>query len=138
MNCELGDKYRLLESIFSCEEDIAFLESEPGYHPWIGGRHRAEKRKLAFLWIRELQRDFNELYEQGKLILVHSNRDRSDLLKALLRLRFTFRIRVFFLKLRLRFTSPALDEIRILASAFEHMICYCRIIEDDATVLPAN
>ncbi len=138
MNSEFGDKYRLLESIFSCEEDIAFLKSEPGYHPRIGRRHPADKRKLAFQWIRELQRDLNELYEQGNLILVHADRDRSDLLKAMLRLRCTFKRRVFFLKLRLHWTSPAIDEIRVLASDFEHIICSCRIIEDDAAILPAT
>ncbi len=129
-----GEKYRQLESIFSCKEDIQFLQSEPGYHPSIGRRHRAAKRKLAFQWIRALQRDFDTVYNRGSRLLVRSDHSRPDLVRALLRLKFLFRIQVLFLRLRLVCYAPVFHEIRLLTTAFEQMIGYCCIIQHDSSL----
>ena len=130
-----GDKHRLLESIFSWEEDIVFLKSQPGYHAGIGTRHQAAKRRLAFQWIRELQKEFEKLCAQGRVLLVQSDRDRSDLVQALFRLQFSFRKRVLFLKLRILWKAPALEDVRLLTTALEHLIAYHCIIEEDVALL---
>ena len=130
-----GDKYRLLESIFSWEEDIAFLSSQPGYLPAIGSQHRIAKRKLANEWIRELRAEFDEVYRRGLILLVNSATERPDLQRALWRLKFTFYRNVVLLKLRLFWRSPAANEVRRLSTALEHLIGYGWIIQGESHLI---
>jgi hypothetical protein len=130
-----GDKYRLMESIFSWEEDIAFLASQPGYDREIGLKHRIAKRKLAYEWLRELKTEFDDLYHQGLKLLVNSDVDRPDFQRALWRLKLTFYRRVAFVKLCLLWRAPAADEVRQLSTALENLIGYACIIRDES-VLP--
>jgi hypothetical protein len=126
-----GDKYRLLESIFSWDEDIAFLESQPGYDPRIGKDLRAGRRKLAYEWVGELEVEFDELHRQGLVILIHSDVERTDLMRALRRLKFTFYTRVVLLKVQLHWRAPLVDDLRRLRMVFEQLIGYRCIIQDD-------
>jgi len=127
-----AEKYRLLESIFSWEEDIAFLASQPGYNPAIGLRHRIAKRKLAYEWARELRAEFDEVYRQGLLLLVNLKTDRPDLQRDLWRLKITFYRRFVLLKLHLLWRAPAADEVRRLSTALEYLIGYGWIIQDES------
>jgi len=127
-----GEKYRLLESIFSWEEDIAFLAAQPGYDPAIGLRHRIAKRKLAYEWARALRSEFDEVYRQGLLLLVNLKTDRPDLQRDLWRLKVTFYQRFVLLKLHLLWRAPAADEVRRLSTALEYLIGYGWIIRDES------
>ena len=127
-----GDRYRLLESIFSWEDDIRFLASQPGYNPKIGRQHRNAKRKLAYAWLEELRADFDEVYREGVRALVDSPISEQDpnLIFAFERVKFTFRKRMLFARLRLLWEAPAADDVRRLSTAFEHLISYNCIITD--------
>jgi hypothetical protein len=74
-----SDKYRLLESVFSWEDDLDFLASQAGYSPEIGRRHRKTKQALACDWISELQKEFDELYEGGLSLVANAPVDSRDL-----------------------------------------------------------
>jgi hypothetical protein len=130
-----GDKYRLLESIFSWEEDIAFLSSQPGYDPAIGLQHRLAKRKLADEWIRDLRAEFDEVYRRGLILLVNSATERMDLQRALWRLKITFYRRIVLLKLRLFWRASAANEVRQLSTALEHLIGYGCIIQSESRLI---
>jgi hypothetical protein len=130
-----SDKYRLLESVFSWDEELAFLASQPGYGPDIGHRHRNIKRKLACDWISELQGEFEELFQKTLSLLANSEVDRPDLHKTLWRLKFTFTVRSALLRLRLRWDLPVLNDVQQLTITFERLIGYSLIINQD---LPAT
>jgi hypothetical protein len=126
-----AEKYRVLESIFSSEEDIAWLESEPGYTPAIGRNLRAARRKLGREWIRELRAEFNRLYRQGQLMVLSSGIERPDLVQALWRSRWTFYEVLARLEIRLFLNSSTADEVRRLTTAFEHLIGYGWIAQEE-------
>jgi hypothetical protein len=131
MESFLGERYERLESIFCCKEDIAFLASEPGYTREIGRRHRQGKRKLAFQFIHELQKDFNNLYQQCLILLTSSKVECADFDRSLRRLRFSFAKKVFLFRLRLLWGFPSRDDARNLREAFEQLIgCGCIIGQD--------
>jgi hypothetical protein len=126
-----GERYKRLESIFNWEEEIAVLASEPGFTPDMGRRHRQAKRKLAFEWIHELQKDFNNLYRHCLVLLASSRVKRADLDRSLQRLRFSFakEVLLFRMHLLLRFQSP--DGARNLRTIFEQLTAYGYIISQD-------
>jgi hypothetical protein len=133
-----GEKYRLLESIFSWEEDVAFLASETGYSPKIGLRHRKAKRKLAYEWLRQLRAEFDEVYRQGLVLLMESPIERPDLQRSLRRSRITFYKRMTLLRLRLLWCSPAADDVRCLRTALEDLIAYGWIIQEETIPTPCT
>ena len=126
-----SDKYRLLESVFSWEDDLNFLASQPGYSLEIGRRHRKTKRALACEWISELQREFDELYDGGLSLVANSPVDRPDLNEALRRLKFTFTVRSVVLRLRLRWGLAVPRDLKELITTFEVLIGYSCIIHQD-------
>lgn len=129
-----GDKYRFLESIFSWEEEIEFLETQPGYHPSMGIRHRKAKKKLAWRWISELRVDFEELHREAILVLITSHVDRPDLLRALWQLKLNFYYRLALLELRLLCRCPVTNRIRSLSTVLEHLIGYTCIVREEMRV----
>lgn len=126
-----AEKYRVLESIFSWEEDIAYLESEPGYSPAIGRNLRRARRKLAREWIRELRAEFNRLYRQGQLLLVSAEVERPELVGALWRSKLTFYKVLARLEIRLFLNSSTADEVRRLTTTFENLIGYGWIAQEE-------
>jgi hypothetical protein len=131
MESFLGERYERLESIFCCKEDIAFLASEPGYTREIGRRHRQGKRKLAFQFIHELQKDFSNLYRHCMELLTFSGVERTDLDRTLRRLRFSFGGEVLLIRIRLLLGFQSRDDARNLRTIFEQLIAYGYIISQD-------
>ncbi len=72
------------------KSDLVFLEALPGYHPEIGKRLMAERRKIFRGYLRLLIRDFNQFMALGKFMAVHAPQDRPDLAKALWRQQLSF------------------------------------------------
>ena len=128
-----GERYRLMESIFSWDEDIAFLASLPGYNPRIGRRHRIAKQRLAREWLGELRAEFEKVYSLGLWMVVHSDVDRPDLCRTLWRLKVAFYRTFVIVRLRLAWSAPVADEIRFLTIALEHMIAYSRVIRGQSS-----
>jgi hypothetical protein len=133
-----SDKYRLLESIFSWEEDICFLESQPGYSLEIGRRHRKLKRQLACDWVSEIQAEFQKLFDQGMSLVVNSPVESHDLDRALHRLKYTFIFRSAILRLRLQWGLPVKADIQEITMTFERLIGYSYIITQDFAVFTGN
>jgi len=129
------DSYQLLESIFSWEEEIRFLSSQPGYHPRIGINHRKAKRKLAHRFLNNLRADFDGIYREALLLLVDSDVERPDLLRSLWHLKLTFYRRLAIVKVRLLWSGSVPEEIRALSTALEHLIAYNFIIKDNKRII---
>ena len=133
-----SDKFRLLESMFSWDEDLDFLSSQPGYSLEIGRRHRKLKRQLACDWISELRGEVEELFQSGLSLLVNSPVDRPDLNRALYRLKYTFIVRSALLRLRLHWGLPVKTDIQTLTMMFERLIGFSLIINQDFPLAAGN
>ena len=132
-----GQKYREVEPVFLWREDLDFLRSQPGYNGSIGREFCRSRRSLARRWVKQIRADFDRLYTQGQLILVNSRVDRPDLVRALFRLRLEFYRNLLLLHFRISFGNTLGGEIRALTIAFESLIGYTLIANEDTGALTA-
>jgi len=73
-----GPMVRLLDPT-----DFAFLERQPGCHPALVGRLRAERREAFLGYLSLLIRDFNQLLRIGRIMQITSSVDRPEFAHAL-------------------------------------------------------
>lgn len=83
------ETYRPMERLFN-EADYEFLAEQPGYHPGIAKKLRAERKKIFRAYLRQLVGDFHRLVHVANLMMVYSGEDRSDLAHQIFRLRVGF------------------------------------------------
>ena len=126
-----GEKYKKVESLFSWREDLIFLKSQSGYTPAIGRTFRRARRNLTCRWLNEIRADFDRLYRESELILVDSPVDRPDLARELLRLRLQFYRNLIILRIRSMIGRSLTHEIGALTFAFENLIGYCLIADEE-------
>ena len=72
--------------------DIEFLRSQPGFTPQMGAKLRQQRAQMFSGYLRSLESDFTRVCSATKLVMFHSNQDRPDLAKTLLRQQFQFAI----------------------------------------------
>lgn len=70
--------------------DTGFLASQPGYRPEIAQRLMAERRRIFAAYLGHLVRDFNQLVEIGKLMIVYSTEDQREFARRLWRQQVRF------------------------------------------------
>jgi hypothetical protein len=63
--------------------DAGFLASQPGYRPEIAKHLMAERRRIFAAYLGHLVKDFNQLIEMGKLMIVYSTQDRQEFARRL-------------------------------------------------------
>jgi hypothetical protein len=83
------ESYRPMERLFN-EADYEFLAEQPGYHPGIAKKLRAERKMIFRSYLRQLAGDFHRLVHVANLMMVYSGDDRSDLAHSIFRLRVRF------------------------------------------------
>lgn len=83
------ETYRPMERMFN-EADYEFLAEQPGYHPGIAKKLRAERKQIFRAYLRQLVGDFHRLVHVANLMMVYSGEDRSDLARSIFRLRLNF------------------------------------------------
>ncbi|MCZ2077625.1 MAG: hypothetical protein LC130_21800 [Bryobacterales bacterium] len=115
-------RYRPMERLLN-EGDYVFLESQPGFHPKIARRLRAERRTILRKYLRMLRRDFDRLYAAAKLILVYSESDRPELARELLKQRIVFVAMMTRIELSLAVAPvlPLRPDLRPLVDALESL-----------------
>jgi hypothetical protein len=91
-----GPMLRLLD-----DEDIRFLRLQPGSTPAMVKRFRRQRHQLFRSYLRSLQVDFRHAYEALVLVMVHSQADRRDIVRALMVSRAKFTIGVWRIRGRL-------------------------------------
>ncbi|MCL4853859.1 MAG: hypothetical protein KJZ78_21075 [Bryobacteraceae bacterium] len=115
-------RYRPMERLLD-ERDYVFLESQPGFHPKIARRLKAERRTILRKYLRMLRRDFDRLYAVAKLILVYSESDRPELARELFKQRIVFVAMMARIELSLAVAPvlPVRPDLRPLVEALESL-----------------
>jgi hypothetical protein len=111
-------KYRPMERLFD-ESDYDFLSAQPGFHPRITRRLRAERRKVFRCYLRCLSRDFDKLSAAVRVLMLHAPHDRSEAASALFRQRMIFDYAMIMVRFRLvlqTFGIGTVDVHRLVAS----------------------
>jgi hypothetical protein len=83
------ESYAPMERLLD-RRDLEFLASQPGYHPDIAKRLMAERRKVFVAYLGNLIRDFNQLTQIGKLMIVYAIEDRQEFARGLWRQQMRF------------------------------------------------
>lgn len=101
-------RYEPMARLFS-EEDLRFLEAQPGYTPDIGRKFRRERRRIFRSYLRELSAEFNRLHERARAIAASLPAEHSALVGSLIRLqcRFWYEMAVLNLSVSLGWTGMA-------------------------------
>ncbi len=94
------ESYAPMERLLG-KDDVEFLASQPGYRPEIARRLMRERRKIFAAYLGHLVRDFNQLVEVGKLMIVYSTQDQQEFARRLWRQQLAFYTVVCSVRLRL-------------------------------------
>jgi hypothetical protein len=94
------EKYAVMDRLLD-ESDFAFLSAQPGYQPSIARRLRQERRGIFREYLRQLNRDFNNLVALVQLMIVYGQQDQSALASALWRQRIIFAKSLMLVELRM-------------------------------------
>lgn len=115
-------KYRPMERLLK-NDDLAFLERQPGYRPEMAKRLRQERHRIFRLYLRSLRKDFDRLYFGAKAAVLHSP-EGVDLCGALARHRAVFLYAMACVQVRLvlyRFGWAGVDVSTLLSTLDEIM-----------------
>lgn len=93
-------RYRPMERLLT-EDDETFLRSQPGHSPALSNRLRTERRRLFRRYLKNLRRDFQQLHQVARLMILYSPVDRPELAETLLRIRISFVLALMSVEWRL-------------------------------------
>lgn len=94
------DRYRPMLRLLA-DDDIRFLQAQPGVTPALVKRLRRQRYQVFQSYLASLQRDFHQACEALTHLAVHSQTDRLDVLSALFVSRAKFSLGVFRVRCRL-------------------------------------
>lgn len=116
-----ADKYRPMARLLS-EDDIRFVESQPGYHPSLIRALRKDRRRVFRSYLRSLRRDFNRLYTIAKQAALYAD-PADELAAAIVKQRVAFYQASFLVEVRLALYSAGIGtvDVRPMIEALEQM-----------------
>jgi hypothetical protein len=114
------DRYRVMATLLA-PHDFEFLGSFPGADRAMVRRFRADRRRVFRLYLKSLRRDFGRTCFALRLVMVHAQRDRSELLLELTRQQVRFQLGVWAIQCQLALDSIGLGhvDVRRVVGAFD-------------------
>ena len=104
------EHYRAMETLLA-QEDLVFLQSQPGYRAEMGDRWERERLRIFRLYFAELKYDFRRLHAKARLLVAHTDADSADLVRILLRQRWTFAWAAASLQVRLALAWAGIGKV---------------------------
>ncbi len=93
------------------EEDLVFLQSQPGYNPAMGKQWKRERRRVFRLYFGELKLDFRHLHAAARALVAQADADSADLVNVLLRQRWLFLQATAGLEVRLALSALGIGNV---------------------------
>jgi hypothetical protein len=106
------DRYQPMAGLFA-EDDLAFLQGQPGYRVEMGARWKRERRRIFRLYLRELKSDFRRLHAQAREMVAQSGAESADLVAVLMQQQTTFWRATTALELRLALESMGIGKVDV-------------------------
>jgi hypothetical protein len=104
------EHYRAMETLLA-EGDLVFLQSQPGYRAEMGDRWKRERLRIFRMYFAELKYDFRRLHAKARLLVAHADADSADLVRILLRQRWTFAWAAANLQVRLALAWAGIGKV---------------------------
>jgi hypothetical protein len=116
------ERYRPMFRLLA-EEDLQFLNKQPGFTPRMAARFRARRCRIARGYLRSMQVDFGRICTALKIVMAQSERDRPDLASTLVRsqIAFTFGMAAVQFRLLLYRCGFGRVEVTNLVKVFDGM-----------------
>ncbi len=95
------------------DDDLVFLQAQPGYHAAMGARWRRERRRLFRVYLRELKNDFRRLHAQARELVAQSGAESAGLVDVLMRQQIMFLRATTALEFRLTLQAMGIGKVDV-------------------------
>ena len=95
------------------DDDLMFLQAQPGYRASMGTRWKRERRRIFRLYLRELKNDFRRLHAQARELVAQSGADSADLVEVLMKQQITFSRATTALEFRLALEAMGIGKVDV-------------------------
>ena len=106
------DRYQPMGRLMA-EEDLVFLQSQPGYRAEMGERWKRERRRIFRLYLAELKADFRRLHAHARELVAGSGADSAALVQVLMKQQLTFVMATTALEFRLALQRIGIGRVDI-------------------------
>lgn len=96
------------------DDDLAFLQAQPGYRAAIGARWKRERRRLFRLYLQELKSDFRGLHAQAREMIAQSGAESAGLVEVLLKQQMIFLRATVALEFRLALQAMGIGRVDVV------------------------
>jgi hypothetical protein len=95
------------------DEDLLFLQSQPGYRPSMGAELRRQRRRIFRLYLSDLKRDFHHLHAQARAMVAEGDAAAGDLVQVLMRQQVAFVRATTILEIRLALSAVGIGTVDV-------------------------
>jgi hypothetical protein len=106
------DRYQPMVALFA-DDDLAFLQAQPGYRGEMGTRWKRERRRLFRLYLYELKSDFRRLHREARELVAQSGAESAGLAEMLMRQQLTFQRATMALEFRLALHAMGIGKVDV-------------------------
>ena len=118
------DRYRPMAGLLA-DDDLVFLQAQPGYRAAMGVRWKRERRRLFRQYLRELKSDFQRLHAQARGMVAQSGAESEGLVEVLLKQQMIFLRATTALEFRLALQAMGIGKVDV--ASFMQLIDAMRV-----------
>ncbi len=106
------DRYQPMAGLLA-DDDLVYLQAQPGYRAAMGARWKRERRRLFRLYLRELKSDFRRLHAQARELAAHSGAESAGLVEVLMKQQMVFLRATTALEFRLALQAMGIGKVDV-------------------------
>jgi hypothetical protein len=106
------DRYQPMAGLLA-DDDLVFLQAQPGYRAAMGARWKRERRRLFRLYLQELKSDFRRLHAQAREIVAQSGAESAALVEVLMKQQMMFLRATMALECRLALQVMGIGKVDV-------------------------
>ena len=95
------------------DDDLLFLQTQPGYRAHMGVRWKRERRRLFRWYLRELKNDFRRLHAQAREMVAQSGAESAGLVEVLMKQQMMFLRATTALEFRLALQAAGIGKVDV-------------------------
>ena len=96
------------------DDDLVFLQAQPGYRAAMGARWKRERRRLFRRYLYELKNDFRRLHRQAREMVAQSGVDSAGLVEVLMKQQMVFLRATSALEFRLALLALGIGKVDVV------------------------
>jgi len=106
------DRYQPMAGLLA-DDDLVFLQAQPGYRKEMGVRWKRERRRIFRLYLGEVKNDFRRLHGQARELVAQSGAESADLVAVLMKQQTTFWRATTALEFRLALEAMGIGKVDV-------------------------